>query len=56
MTTFAATHPPTSVVFGAYSLWPRRQPRTNRRRIVTLAALGAAGLFAHCVLPMLTSL
>lgn len=43
-------------VFGPYSSWPRRTKRVwTRIRIAKLAAISAAaGVFAHCVVPMIT--
>ncbi len=41
-------------IIGPYSPWPRQEQKSYRRPALFAATAAAAGIFAHCILPMLT--
>ncbi|SFC09050.1 hypothetical protein [Tropicimonas isoalkanivorans] len=56
MTAFARTakHPNPADVIGPYSLWPRTRAARDWKKPATIAAsVSAAGVFVHCVAPIL---
>ena len=55
-TTTAPALPAPINVAGPYSPWPRRAPRATARRLRVagaVTALGGAGVFVHCALPLI---
>ena len=40
-------------VIGPFSAWPRRRRFPRKAQIATAATVVAAGVFVHCVVPML---
>lgn len=56
MTLITEIHPPKAEIFGDYTPWPKRTPNSRRRIVWIATGASLAGVFAHCVLPMIAGI